>query len=49
VANFTPEAGKTYTAEIDAGDVSGNHSIWTYDLVAPAKATAAKKSKAKKK
>jgi hypothetical protein len=49
VANFTPEAGKTYTAEIDAGDVSGNHSIWTYDLVAPAKATAAKKSTAKKK
>lgn len=44
-ASFKPDAGKTYTVDIDAGDVSGNHSIWTYDLVAPA----AKKAVVKKK
>jgi hypothetical protein len=50
-AAFTPKAGTTYTVDIDAGDASGNHSIWTYDLVTAGKATKAKAAKkaAKKK
>jgi hypothetical protein len=31
-AGFSPAAGKTYTIRMDAGDVSGNHAVWTYAL-----------------
>jgi hypothetical protein len=37
VANFQPVTGKTYTLELDANDISGNHAVHTYSLVAPAK------------
>ena len=42
-ANFVPEAGHTYTIEMDANDINGNHVVHTYDLVCPGKATAKKR------
>ena len=42
VADFEPQAGRTYTIEMDANDINGNHVVHTYDLVAPGKASARK-------
>jgi aryl-phospho-beta-D-glucosidase BglC (GH1 family) len=43
-SSFRPVAGKTYTLDMDANDISGNHAVWTYSLVGPpAKSAAAKK------
>jgi hypothetical protein len=47
VADFQPAAGKTYTLEMDANDISGNHAVHTFSLVAPGKATTAKSAKKK--
>lgn len=33
VASFTPAPRNRYTIEIDAGDISGNHVLATYDLL----------------
>ena len=32
VANFKPVWGQSYSIEMDAGDISGNHAFTTYDL-----------------
>jgi hypothetical protein len=34
VANFKPAWGQSYTIEMDAGDISGNHAFATYNLLA---------------
>lgn len=34
VANFTPVRGQSYTIEMDAGDINGNHAVATYALLA---------------
>ena len=34
VANFKPAWGQSYTIEMDAGDISGNHAFVTYSLLA---------------
>ena len=36
VASFTPAPRQTYTIEMDAGDISGNHVLATYNLLATA-------------
>src|SRR4051812_49171221 len=33
VARFTPVAGKTYTIDMDANDISGNHALHTFTLI----------------
>lgn len=45
VAAFTPSAGKTYSIEMDANDIHGNHVVRTYNLVASGKSTASKTTK----
>ena len=40
VASFTPAARNKYTIEIDAGDISGNHVLATYNLLTTAPPTA---------
>jgi hypothetical protein len=35
ISSLVPVAGHTYTVEMDVNDPSGNHSTWTYVLVAP--------------
>jgi aryl-phospho-beta-D-glucosidase BglC (GH1 family) len=43
---ISPEPGTTYRLEMDLNDPSGNHALWTYDLVTPGgKTTAATKKK----
>ena len=34
VANFKPVWGQSYSIEMDAGDISGNHAYDTYTLLA---------------
>ena len=40
VASFTPAPRNRYTIEIDAGDISGNHVLATYNLLTTAPPTA---------
>jgi hypothetical protein len=47
--NFLPTAGTTYRVEMDVNDPSGNHALWTYDLVTPGGKTTAATKKPKKK
>jgi len=47
VARFTPVAGKTYTIDMDANDISGNHARHTFTLVVPGTTTAKKTTKKK--
>jgi hypothetical protein len=42
-AGFTPVAGHTYTIEMDANDINGNHVVRTYSLVTPGKSSARKR------
>ncbi|HET7045575.1 MAG TPA: cellulase family glycosylhydrolase [Gaiellaceae bacterium] len=44
VADFDPVAGRTYSIEMDANDINGNHVVRTYNLTAPGKVTAKKKA-----
>ncbi|HSP71156.1 MAG TPA: cellulase family glycosylhydrolase [Gaiellaceae bacterium] len=48
VAQFTPEAGKTYQIQMDAQDSHGNHAVRTYALVAPMAAKAGKSTTTKR-
>jgi hypothetical protein len=47
-ARFTPVVGKSYTIDMDANDISGNHALHTFTLTVPG-ATPAKKATTKKK